>query len=202
MALIALMEAPPLIACQCQKSTNKFTSHLSSYGFVGLVEIIAFDTINDHDFDHTFTIVKVIKQYNDSKTTEIISVVNGDGGSCYSSLPGNTLGSRFIIKASFDSRSEYEADMSDFVGGTQNDGLKERVLVLSLCDEHALIIQGDSIKGNITKRSKLKKASLDEGKQIVQMGNSRKLKEFGYYLKQQQMNVARVEQIINRRLNG
>lgn len=169
---------------------------------MGLVNIIALDTIKDHDFDHTFTVVKVIKQYNASQTIDTMLVVDEDGGSCYSSLPSRTPGSRFIIKASFDSRSEFEADMSDFVGRNQKEVPKERVLVLSLCDEHVLIIQGDSIKGNITRGSKLKKASLDEGKQIVQMGNSRKFKEFGYYLKQQQMNVARVEQIIDRRLNG
>lgn len=52
-----------IFACQCTKTTNIFISRIHKAPFVGYVEIVGFDNIKDHDFDRTFTLVKVIEQF-------------------------------------------------------------------------------------------------------------------------------------------
>src|SRR4030095_8113174 len=117
-------------SCECASITTKFIDGLNRYDFVGLVEVIGRDTIKNADYDNSFTIVKVLKQYLGKQVELIIPIVEGTGFECFVSLPNVNVGSRFIIKASFDIRVEYEANFPT-KDNSQMTGDSSTVLVLS-----------------------------------------------------------------------
>src|SRR5688572_25616159 len=99
-----------LYGCECASSTSKFMDGLKNYDFVGLIEVVGRDTTKNYDYDNAFTLVKILKQYQGKSIGTSISVVEGQGFECFVSLPNVNIGSRFIVKGSFDKRSEYEAN--------------------------------------------------------------------------------------------
>lgn len=145
-------------ACSCRNVTKRFIDHLSSYKFVGLVEVIGIDTIKDHDYDMAFTIVRVLKEYHDNKTLDTLYIPEGDGGSCNVSIKNRGVGNRFILKGYLYNKSDWEADLEDFqqdIKVTQN---PQKALVLSLCDENTICIKDSTVIGNITRNNEIKRA--------------------------------------------
>jgi hypothetical protein len=144
-------------ACQCSGGTYKFVDGLNQYSFIGMVEVVGFDNLKDHDYDWSFTIVKVLQEYHGNKSNDTLYIPSGDGGSCHVSIKDRGLGNRFILKGDLQNRLEWEINWKDFENPPniiQND---MSVLVLSLCDENTLCIKDEKVVGNITHNNELKR---------------------------------------------
>lgn len=153
--LFALLIFPmELLACQCTKTSNKFITRLHKASFIGYVEILGFDTIKDHDFDRTFTIVKLIEQFQGEPIGETIAILDGSENiECQRSFSYFQIGQRFIIKAHFQNRKDHEFNLED----TPLPNIKtygQQVLALSSCSENVIEIAGELASGKITKSKK------------------------------------------------
>jgi len=142
-----------ILACQCSKTSNKFTSRIHKAQFVGYVEIVGFDTIKDHDFDRTFTLVKVIEQFQGVPVGNVIPILDGSENiECQRSFDYFKLGQRFILKAHYENRIDHEFDFED----TPLPNLKTngpQVLALSIFSENVIVVMEEMAIGKITKQS-------------------------------------------------
>ena len=150
--LIAFLILPlELLACQCTKTSNKFTARLNKASFVGYVEVVGFDTVRDHDFDRTFTIVRVLEQFQGKTIEQTIPILDGSENiECQRSFGHYQIGQKFIIKAHFENRKDHEFDIKD----TPLPNIKSygaQVLALSICSENVIEVKGESAIGKISK---------------------------------------------------
>lgn len=150
--LVAFLVLPiEIIACQCYKTSNKFTSRLHKASFVGFIEIIGYDTIKDHDFDRSFTIVKVIEQFQGKPIGNTVLILDGSENiECQRSFGYFPIGQKFIIKAHFENRKDHEFDFEDTPLPNIN-SYGPQVLAMSICSENVIAITGEIANGKITK---------------------------------------------------
>jgi len=138
-------------ACQCQQKPNTFLHHLRKFDFVGYIEVIGYDTIKDHDFDAWFTNFKIIEQFQGKLVGPKIAVLDGGDVNCTHSLH-YPIGTRFIVKAHYISRKEYECDYEDFPLTKNNTVNIDQILVLSICSETIIKVKDGRAIGYISRK--------------------------------------------------
>ena len=188
-------------ACQCSKASYKFTSRLHKAPFVGYVEIVGYDTIQDHDFDRTFTIVKVLEQFQGKLVGIIIPILDGSENSeCQRSLNYFQMGKRFIIKASFENRKNHEFDWEDTpLSNVKTFG--DQVLTLSICSENVIEVDEGKAIGNITKPRLVSKYTKDRFFSAITFGLIRpiRLRTGNYTGSPQEIGLEQVIKLIKNR---
>lgn len=193
-------------ACQCQKSTYRFVDNLHKYHFVGLVEVIGRDTVVKSQDDYTFTKVRIINQYHGDFVGHNLSIVEAKGFECITRLETNRIGDKAIIKGFYAEAGEYLSAYDVNTNQVERRKLESPVLILSLCDKNQLYVNGDTVKGYITKNKP--NAKVQRGRTLHKLSfgliSTRAFKRGGYSHSEglQEYTLAQVTRIIRRRING
>jgi hypothetical protein len=138
------------IGCECLKVSHRFMDNISKYPFVGMVEVIGKDTIQESfgnttipSSHYTFTKVRIVNQYSGRYVGSEIKIIDSKGFECFTKLFYKNVGDKFIIKA-------WIADVGEHLYRGIEELPKEEILVLSLCDMNSLHLEENIVSGWIT----------------------------------------------------
>ncbi len=145
--LLAILSMNVSIACSCAKVSYVFMDRVHRSSFVAMVEVVGKDTIKGFDpsSDYAFTVVKIINQFAGKFVGNEIKIIESKGYECFTGLRYKNIGDRLVVKGSISDVSEY------VYRDREKEWPKEDILALSLCATNQLYIDGDYVKGWITK---------------------------------------------------
>ena len=128
-------------ACSCI-GPDKFVESVQE--LILQVEVIGLELLNKEDkYSYSVTALRIDRILKGNYEGDTIYVLNDKGFECFHSVPNKEVGSKYIITGELINKFNMMSHRPDTLEG--------RILLLDLCMENILYVDGNRVKGNVTK---------------------------------------------------